>query len=127
MGLKNEENFQKKCRLCGRLGRRFTDIFTPQLSSTESKPNKKLSQLIFKCLQLQVSICICIYIHICVCYFLRWERYGSVLRIRERTSCNLSQGRSLNLTSLSKTLSVFNTIYALTRGHHTFKPHPSPP
>jgi hypothetical protein len=56
MGLKNEENFQKKCRLCGRLGRRFTDIFTPQLSSAETKPNKKLSQLIYKCLQLQVSM-----------------------------------------------------------------------
>jgi len=55
MRLKNEENFQKKCRLCGRLGRRFTDIFTPQLPSTETKSNKRLSQLIYKCLQLQVS------------------------------------------------------------------------
>jgi len=56
MRLKNEENFQKKCRLCGRLGRRFTDIFTPQLPSTETKSNKRLSQLIYKCLQLQVSL-----------------------------------------------------------------------
>ncbi|PNF29188.1 hypothetical protein B7P43_G10780, partial [Cryptotermes secundus] len=55
MGLKNEENFQKKCRLCGRLGRRFTDIFTSQLSSAETKPKKKLSQLIYKCLQLQIK------------------------------------------------------------------------
>jgi hypothetical protein len=63
MGLKNEESFQKKCRLCGRLGRRFTDIFTPQLSSSVTKSNKKLSQLIFRCLQLQVSICM----YACAC------------------------------------------------------------
>ena len=54
MKFKSEDDFQKKCRICGRFGRRFADIFTPQMS--ESKPNKKLPQLIYRCLQLQVSI-----------------------------------------------------------------------
>ncbi|XP_069686980.1 uncharacterized protein [Periplaneta americana] len=55
MELKDEENFQKKCRLCGRLGGRFSDIFTQKMSSAETKPNSKLSQLIYKCLHLQVK------------------------------------------------------------------------
>ncbi|PSN46929.1 hypothetical protein C0J52_14922 [Blattella germanica] len=52
MGFKNEGDFQNKCRICGRLGKRVTDIFQPQLP-TESKTNKKLAQLIYKCLHLQ--------------------------------------------------------------------------
>jgi hypothetical protein len=84
MGLKNDESFQKKCRLCGRPGRRFTDIFTPKLQSAETKPNRKLSQLIYKCLQLQVSMHVYVFLIVASVGICVHER----LKISEKKACS---------------------------------------